>query len=124
VNDLVQWLRRELDEDERVAQFALSLESDEFEYEYRWSRYSRHKVSGGSGTMSLAGAPTPRDMLAGVNAKRRILELHHRIDCEHDRSFSTSGDCAECGSEYPCETVRLSALPLAERDGYREEWAP
>ena len=49
----------------------------------------------------------PSRVLAECEAKRAIVELHH----EH-------------GWVYPCETLRLLALPYAYRKECREEWKP
>jgi hypothetical protein len=31
---------------------------------------------------------------------------------------------SEWGADWPCLTLRLLALPYADRPGYREEWRP
>lgn len=68
-------------------------------------------------------------LLADVDAKRRILDEHQNVN---------DGDCGTCvngrwgypthgGSSpqpWPCTTLRLLALPYADRPGYRDEWRP
>ena len=70
----------------------------------------------------------PPRVLAEVESKRRIIELHaleyrerpERVLGEADDPF-----CAECSGEgFPCETLRLLALPYADHPDYREEWRP
>lgn len=78
----------------------------------------------------------PAQELADVEATRRILDLHQptshpdhpgAIVCEHcnDLCHSETGlMCDSPDAPYPCLTVRLLAWPFAERPGYRQEWAP
>lgn len=83
----------------------------------------------------------PARVLAEVEAKRRILDLHEpqrrrlAIVPEDGNGTITLGFyvCPIClpstiehGQEFdegPCPTVRLLAQPYAGRDGWREEWA-
>ena len=58
----------------------------------------------------------PARVLAEVDAKRRTLNLHPLR--------SDGRICNEDEDIYPCETVRLLALPYADRPGYRQEWRP
>jgi hypothetical protein len=59
----------------------------------------------------------PQRTLADIKAKRAILDVH--VD---------RGECTRCewfdGELYPCETLRLLALPYAEHPNYRKEWTP
>lgn len=59
----------------------------------------------------------PARVLADVEAKRRIVDVHvERAECER---------CAWFDDElYPCETLKLLALPYANRTGYDESWRP
>lgn len=63
--------------------------------------------------------------LAECDAKRRIIALHPQADQPY---AWMCGTCGEIGQEmdctYPCDTLRLLALPYADRLGYREEWKP
>lgn len=88
----------------------------------------------------------PARVLAECEAKRRIVELHviggSLRGPETDNKFYTCELCGpndwplhkvdgrwvdvpEPGGDFwPCETLRLLALPYADRPGYREEWRP
>lgn len=70
----------------------------------------------------------PARVLAEVEAKRQILEAHEPWTAEN-------GDviCGRCGREhidgrpgghYPCQTLRLLALPHAGHPDYPQEWRP
>lgn len=132
-DDLVVWLRAQLDEDERRV--------------YIWDSDGRARVA----TMWVGPAPgyttvasdhadgrwvadgrtvddarhiavlwDPARVLAEVEAKRRILALHGQ---------SSASVCDLCSSDshvvqMPCLTVRLLALPYADRPGYDERWRP
>jgi hypothetical protein len=70
----------------------------------------------------------PERVLRRVAADRRILDLHRSAQ---KRSTGSDGgfieDCQTCDhfpAQYPCATIRLLALPHADRPGYREEWRP
>lgn len=61
---------------------------------------------------------------AEVDAKRRIIELHHAVT---DGTGETS--CGACWkprqlypAAWPCETLRLLALPYASHPSYDEGW--
>lgn len=65
---------------------------------------------------------------AEVAAKRRIIELH---GAELIEVINADGDersgywCTECeDEEFPCQTLRLLALPYGERPDYKQEWTP
>jgi hypothetical protein len=133
VDDLVTWLRAQLDEDERVAREADSgrwLPEDKgITFEYRADDFH-----GGEAQARLVADTRanqwhianwdPARVLAEVEAKRRILDLHHVTEFESEPDHDPMGaGCAECGHfDWPCETIRLLALPYAGRDGWREEW--
>ncbi|MER7047743.1 DUF6221 family protein [Streptomyces jumonjinensis] len=70
----------------------------------------------------------PERVLAEVDAKRRMLDVHRRV---HRRSTGSAGgineDCAICDhfpAQYPCGTLRLLALPYAAHPDYQEAWRP
>ena len=66
----------------------------------------------------------PARVLREIDAKRRIAELHEPADTDQ----ADGPVCMTCdvlrGVEpaYPCRTLRLLALPYADRPGYRDEW--
>jgi hypothetical protein len=70
----------------------------------------------------------PDFVLADVAAKRQIIEAHP-AGRDHPESEYY---CTECGPfwrdgkrfGYPCETLRLLALPYASHPDYRMEWKP
>ena len=65
---------------------------------------------------------TPRAVLADVAAKRAIVELH-RPNAEGDLCTM----CTETGPDaqgWPCDTVRLLALPYAEHPDFDPSWTP
>jgi hypothetical protein len=67
----------------------------------------------------------PARVLREVEAKRRLLDLHEPGTQEY-----VDGDvCMVCtlqgdGPYYPCDTLRLLALPYADHPDYREDWRP
>lgn len=61
---------------------------------------------------------TRQRILAGVAAKRRILDLHERRDL-----WAEGPKCPECSFEaWPCDTVRALATEFADHPDYREDW--
>lgn len=64
----------------------------------------------------------PARVLAEVEAKRRIVSLHHEpVSWQPGRDPSCSSiDYAEDSTD--CETLRALALPYADHPDYREEW--
>jgi hypothetical protein len=71
----------------------------------------------------------PARFLAECEAKRRIVELHspdpYYGGCELDGVHRPphDGDPVDV-DPYPCETLRLLALPYSNHLDYREEWKP
>jgi hypothetical protein len=140
-DDLITWLRAQLDDDERVATDRARLAGDV------WTAVEvapgRWEVVGAGGRGTVAqGLPQweaehiarhdPARVLRRVAADRRILDLH---EGDHECSTIRRGVDYE-GVPYEeidnctwvldgdCSTVRLMALPHAARPGYREEWRP
>lgn len=123
-SDLVVWLRAQLDEDERRARHVPSaapwtlsasatLELDEGDSVYLVDRRVADHIVWWS----------PARVVAEVEAKRRILDLHRLKDM-----VGEGMRCRLCGFSFhvdpSCLTVRLLALPYADRPGFREEWRP
>jgi Family of unknown function (DUF6221) len=94
MDDLVTWLRAQLDDD-AAAPYT-----------------NRNGMCDANGVHIEA-----EQWLAEVDAKRRILELH---------AENVHRECQLCGEreggDWPCRTVRLLTLALADRSGYRDEW--
>jgi hypothetical protein len=134
--ELVAFLRARLDEDEAVAQAAPP---------GPWAEDASHSVVDATGARviySVNGGtlhPTlavrahvlgndPARVLREVAAKRGIVECH-------EPWVAANGDtiCGRCGREhidgrpgghFPCQTLRLLALPYADHPEYRQEWTP
>lgn len=138
MDELVAFVRAQLDEDERVAQAADSgrwLPEDKgITFEYRADDFH-----GGEAQARLVADTRanqwhianwdPARVLAEVQAKRLILDLHTPID-GYDPNGPVCSTCGEAGdpgdedavTRWPCPTVRLLAQPHAGQDGWREEW--
>jgi len=150
--DLVTWLRTQIDEDEQQAQQAARDTAP------KWYRYERYIMSadphpapssdeadlyiamdGTEATMEHMARHDPARVLAEVEAKRRILDRYEEAAAEHGR-VEQLGPFADIHQgmdpdEYEqlvhglwmraqalAEVARLLALPYAGRDGWREEW--
>jgi hypothetical protein len=80
------------------------------------------------------GAWTPTQVLADAEAKRRIVELHGWMGpvmagapVDDPKWCITCADHTVSGSpplDWPCLTLRLLAVPYADRPGYDERWKP
>lgn len=152
-DDLVTWLRAQLDEDERVAREAHDENPGPWRLEDDEPYPDVRDASGGTVVTVESGFNPPgrasevhiarnhpTRVLAEVESKRRILDLHRlsteRIvqsafdpDTGDRRPVEWNVECAICGwaGDDPasgCDTLRLLALPYADRDGYRQEWRP
>jgi hypothetical protein len=132
VDDLVAWLRAQLDDDERVAREAGVSASGS-----RWHVADRGAVivrdDDGMVVVFDEGSPSreeaehiarwdPARVLAEVDAKRRILdeivplidEMDGRIESEWGLRMEPIGESDAL--------VKLLALPYADQPGYRPEW--
>ncbi|WBB73251.1 DUF6221 family protein [Micromonospora sp. WMMD1128] len=111
-DDLVTWLRAQLDDDERAARAWLPLGNPTAADREHIARHD------------------PARVLAEVDAKRRIIDEHEPYPQPQRMATGEILACSTCGSvddspvEWPCPTVRLLALPYADRAGYRDEWRP
>lgn len=135
--DLVQWLRAQLDEDERIAR---AVEDRSAPWDGQWM------ADGNSAVRTLNGhvlfyrhderplkpgltehvaRHDPARVLREIDAKRRIIDeivpRMNQMDDQLEAEFGTprNPEPYESGN-----LLRLLALPYADRDGYREEWAP
>jgi hypothetical protein len=110
VEDLVQWLRAQYDEDERIAREAdpdLSNLTGCVEIEYPEIKADEEH----------ALRHRPARVLRDIDAKRDLLRFAEGVH-DHHETF-TAGVAARLEV-----TLRLLALPYADRPGYREEWRP
>ena len=143
MDDLVTWLRAQLDEDERVARAATRPTMCP-----EWACSSREVFTGDAAVRKVADVAwsddigahiarhDPARVLAEVDAKRRILDQHRPADsecttCCGESYIEETWDGEEerisrkrASLTWPCPTVRLLALPYANRRGYRDEWKP
>jgi hypothetical protein len=60
---------------------------------------------------------------AEVVAKRELLDLHYPDTSRYvePKCHECSG-CGCCSVDWPCDTVKLVALPYAAQPGYGEAW--
>lgn len=134
-DDLVAFLRARLDEDEAVARAAEPgpWSTNGYEIVTRADDRDLADVYGGGGsTPDHIARHDPARVLAEVEAKRRIIEMHEtepaipEVYCDHGtHSPGKPAMCAACGyEEAPCPTLRLLAIPYADHPDYRQEWRP
>ncbi|GED89337.1 DUF6221 family protein [Streptomyces sp. 6-11-2] len=126
MDDLAEWLRVQLDEDERIARAThpvfLAWEYDHCVREIRdlgngneiasviLPRYGEHMAEW-----------DPERALREIDAKRQLLAIHRRYVDEPDQA------CLGCagGIEWvSCPVVRTVAAVYADRPGYKESWRP
>lgn len=143
MDDLVTWLRAQMIDDERVAREALhsdAVRPGEWVTEHHNSEYHDepnrcHIAEDSSGHYWTVASEVfipvaehmarwdPARALAEIDAKRRILELHGNVD-GGEECYTCSDKTGYMAEAVPCSTVRLLAVPYAERAGYRDEWRP
>jgi hypothetical protein len=132
IGGMVEFLRARLNEDEQLAREQDLLRAGE-------------PYSDGSGTADRDGFPSypwgaeqqelefmagpghPARVLAEVQAKRRIVELHPNEQMstrDGDGEEWTDATCGRCLEPFPCRTLCLLALPYADHEQFREEWRP
>jgi hypothetical protein len=114
MDDLIAWLRAQLDDDERVAREA---GDDAMTWhpgaEAVYDDLRTLAVAPFGGTLHEAqhiARWDPARVLAEVDAKRRILDM---VQGWMDAGYPTMD-----------QALRLLALPYAQHEGYRDEWRP
>ncbi|MFJ8929200.1 DUF6221 family protein [Streptomyces sp. NPDC102364] len=148
-DDLVQWLGAQLDEDERIAR-AVRVPHDwhqgpgddpewtdsemvcmwppEFHTPYERDKHWRGLTVEGPELAAHIAEHDPARVLREIDTKRQLIALHpHKpyppvpggVFCDCD---AVDGVVETDGSY--CLTVRLLALPYADRPGYQEVWRP
>lgn len=138
---LVAWLRQQLAEDERAvwhwdsdgrARVATMWTGGEPGYTTVATEHGGEWIADGrevTDARHVTVLHDPARVLREVAAKRKLLELHVNQGSE------TLSVCAVCDAgaqscgcvgwdEWPCETVKLFALPYEDRPGYQESWRP
>ncbi|MFH9610440.1 DUF6221 family protein [Streptomyces sp. NPDC017448] len=140
MDDLVQFLRARYDEDAELARQAaevgpLATWDSSLDILLGVALKNRRRWAGAGGADALDGAAVahaarhdPARVLAEVEAKQRIIECH-------EPWTAANGDiiCGRCGREhvdgrpgghFPCQTLRLLALPYAAHPDYQDAWRP
>jgi hypothetical protein len=125
VDELVAFVRRCLDEDERVARAAIADDCGQdggFEdADWLTDRDLPTTTFGDAAAAMIRRFAVPRRVLAEVEAKRQLLDLHSSGRSYREDGLSVCGACRK-NRVYPCCVVRLIAKPHAGQDGWREEW--
>ncbi|MFE0103676.1 DUF6221 family protein [Streptomyces sp. NPDC059009] len=128
MDDLAQWLGRQLDEDARNASSWHTLDCD-------IHAYLQGDADSVKATMSMFHAApgavcdcdVPARVLREIDAKRRIIAEHAtgRPTMEaHGLARATTRTWDEEANEANCLTLRLLALPYSDRGGYKKRWRP
>lgn len=117
MTELIDWLRAQLDAD--TAEIAKHPDGED-----EWMMTGFLATEEGNYPCSPYLRISKERALAEVDAKRRIVALH---DSDHECSvYDHHGDVDNCSWVIGggCSTVKLLALPYADRPGYRDEWRP
>lgn len=146
MDDLVTWLRAQLDEDERVARAAAE-DGPEWHFQPALGEPDGSLDLEASFTMSGGYKPDATDfdhdwlvhiarhdparVLREVEAKRRLIEqigfyastIDGEWGCCHDAAAILAGRCPDIAVG-EIAALRVLALPYAAREGFREEWRP
>jgi hypothetical protein len=106
VDDLVQWLRIQLDDEAEAARAAMDRESDWWWGDDAGTPAERH-----------IARHDPARVLREIEAKRDLLRFAEGIH-DHHETFTTG-----VASRLE-DTLRLFAAAYADRPGYQETWRP
>ncbi|MFD7093378.1 DUF6221 family protein [Streptomyces xanthophaeus] len=143
MDDLVQFLRDRLDEDEQTAARAAGISSDT-PASPRWYALLESVKRGWelfTDQRRLVASPLnefdarhaarhdPARVLAEVDARRQIVDLHGPLHVQGDpitgcTTCSWRDEMDDLHVEWPCPTLRLLGVPDADHPDYREEWRP
>ncbi|MFJ9037448.1 DUF6221 family protein [Streptomyces sp. NPDC102406] len=136
MDELVRWLGEQYDEDARRLHAAADEAGGEvWQYDGRYVRAlpEGDMVAVGSQDLMEAGIGEhvaewdPARVLREVDAKRQTLALHSVSGGHECSTRDARGDIDHCTwimEAEACTTVRLLALPYADRPGYKETWRP
>jgi hypothetical protein len=109
MDDLVTWLRDQLDVDERAALAWMPLGNPT---DAERDHIARHD---------------PTHVLAEVDAKRRILaevEQMQALEDQVDGEWGSGSWSYDATDRPSAQILRALALPYADRPGYRDGWRP
>lgn len=126
MDELVQWLHAQLDEDERIARGCSGMEW--WEHPKNWvSAPQLHRIAlvVHDGDRSHITRHDPARVLREIDARRQIVALHSVSEGHECSTRDRHGDIDNCTwvmDTEACTTLRLLALPYADRPGYRDEW--
>lgn len=128
MDELVRWLGEQLSIDEKRARACPG--------DGRWTA-ADIEVYGADLSPEVRehmAAHDPDRVLREIDAKRQLVKLHGRATLRAGggaQYFDTTTVCRSCEPSYqfpeqswPCQTLRLLALPYADRPGYRDGWRP
>lgn len=143
MDDLVRWLKAQLSADEAAAEDTLTpeLRAGRFRGKeiprWRITKYGEGIIDEDGGRIRAqqifpAEAAhvirhDPSRVLREIDAKRRTLALHsaptgHGCSTTDKTGYNLNYD--EVSPEDACTTLRLLALPYADRPGFQEGWRP
>ena len=131
MSGLTDFLLARIAEDEASAREAAEIDQEVFGskdgcvIDYLWARMVTYP-SGGRGHTFAPGAPTPAQVLAECEAKRRIVEhcTEQAAKCPED-DWPADGDMSWAPlADNARHLLRLMTLPYADHPDYREEWRP
>lgn len=108
-DDLISWLRRQLDKDEKDVEFAIGIELENL---------ARNDCPTTREELMTQVSWAPRG-LREVEARRRRIKRHSPLA---DVDYWTP--CSRCLVPWPCDDLRDDAAIYSDRPGYREEWKP
>ncbi|WP_225811303.1 DUF6221 family protein [Streptomyces spinosus] len=137
MDELVEFLRARLTEDEQTARAAIA-ELDgpsgadwQYDRQYVETVRERTMVAVGSQDFMEPGVGVhiarhdPARVLREIDAKRQIIEQHTVSETsEFEGKTDTITYCPICRNDGECPTLRLLALPYADHPDYRQEWRP
>lgn len=129
-DEFLQWLREQLDDDERTARAATDgpwttmgqrvLDPSPPSNRLGIGMAVGHAAASAdyNETAEHIARHDPARVLREIEAKRQIVDLHGG-NLNIDLTF-----CSHCEHAMPCPTLLMLALPYADRPGYRDEWRP
>lgn len=114
MDDLVEWLRAQLDEDERSARACAG------DGEWDAADIAIYGADLAPEVRAHMAQHDPARVLREIDAKRQALDHYERIR-QHTKRGEEPYVLAEGAV---AKQVQIMALPYADRDGFREDWRP